>query len=104
MSKNYPEFVIPQVAHRRYDPLMGDWIIVSPHRISRPWSGHVEVPHNNQLVDGCLPKNSPINPLSPGGIRASGVITPDYTSTYMFPNDFAALVNKTSQLFAIFVR
>ncbi len=28
--------------HRRYNPLIDEWILVSPHRAKRPWQGQVE--------------------------------------------------------------
>ncbi len=28
--------------HRRYNPLINEWVLVSPHRAKRPWQGQVE--------------------------------------------------------------
>jgi UDPglucose--hexose-1-phosphate uridylyltransferase len=28
--------------HRRYNPLLDEWILVSPHRAKRPWQGQNE--------------------------------------------------------------
>ncbi len=73
--------------HRRYNPLTGEWILVSPHRARRPWLGQVErVPPEN------LPAYDPTCYLCPGNARAGGRRNPDYTSTYVFDNDFPALL------------
>ena len=28
--------------HRRYNPLIDQWVLVSPHRAKRPWQGQQE--------------------------------------------------------------
>jgi len=72
--------------HRRYNPLTREWVLVSPHRTERPWQGQVERPPAPALVSydpGCY--------MCPGNLRASGVRNPNYTSTFVFENDFPAL-------------
>lgn len=73
--------------HRRLNPLTREWMLVSPHRAKRPWLGQVEkVPPEN------LPAYDLTCYLCPGNARAEGVKNPNYTSTYVFDNDFPALL------------
>lgn len=76
--------------HRRFNPLTGDWILVSPHRTKRPWQGKVE----NAAPDE-RPSHDPSCYLCPGNKRAGGEVNPDYDGTYVFTNDFAALLPDT---------
>ncbi|EFN76822.1 Probable galactose-1-phosphate uridylyltransferase [Harpegnathos saltator] len=73
--------------HIRYNPLRGEWVLVSPHRMTRPWGGQIE-----PNTDEELPDYDPNNPLCPGNIRANGEVTPIYQNTYSFINDFPALL------------
>lgn len=72
--------------HRRYNPLTGEWILVSPHRSKRPWEGHLETP-----VTATRPAHDPACYLCPGNARAGGKLNPNYADTFVFDNDFAAL-------------
>ena len=36
------DFNFEEHSHRRYNPLTGDWLQVSPHRGNRPWQGQKE--------------------------------------------------------------
>lgn len=73
--------------HRRYNPLTGEWVLVSPHRARRPWQGQVEKTLSEQL-----PQYDPTCYLCPGNERAGGIRNPVYTGTFAFTNDFAALL------------
>ena len=76
--------------HRRYNPLTGQWILVSPHRAKRPWQGAQETPAKQ-----VLPAHDPDCFLCAGNVRVTGDKNPDYTGTYVFTNDFAALMSDT---------
>jgi UDPglucose--hexose-1-phosphate uridylyltransferase len=76
--------------HRRYNPLTGEWVLVSPHRTQRPWQGQVEKAPPDER-----PTYDPRCYLCPGNERAGGARNPDYGSTFVFTNDFAALLPDT---------
>ena len=83
-----------QNPHRRYNALTGDWILVSPHRTQRPWQGKQELTALDRR-----PQYDPKCYLCPGNERAGGVKNAVYTSTYVFPNDFAAIMpNETASV------
>jgi UDPglucose--hexose-1-phosphate uridylyltransferase len=77
-------------SHRRLNRLTGDWVLVSPHRTARPWQGQVE-----EVAAAQRPAYDPDCYLCPGNERAGGARTPEYASTYVFDNDFAALAPDT---------
>jgi UDPglucose--hexose-1-phosphate uridylyltransferase len=74
--------------HRRYNPLTGQWILVSPHRTKRPWRGQIEKPIRIEI-----PEFDPSCYLCPGNQRANSDINPMYDSAYVFTNDFSALLS-----------
>ena len=80
-------FDLGEHPHRRYNPLLDEWILVSPHRTKRPWQGSVERPPGERR-----PKRDPGCYLCPGALRANGERNPNYGSTFVFVNDFAAVL------------
>lgn len=76
--------------HRRLNPLTGQYVLVSPHRTKRPWQGKQEPPTPDNR-----PAYDPKCYLCPGNTRANGEHNPAYESTYVFTNDFAALLPDT---------
>jgi UDPglucose--hexose-1-phosphate uridylyltransferase len=78
--------------HRRLNRLTGDWVLVSPQRAQRPWLGQVEkTPPEN------APAYDPECYLCPRNERAGGIRNPDYRGTFVFDNDFAALLPSTPE-------
>jgi UDPglucose--hexose-1-phosphate uridylyltransferase len=76
--------------HRRRNPLMGSWVLVSPHRAKRPWQGQQEA-----VDHAARPRHDSGCYLCAGNTRVNGEINPDYEGTYVFDNDFAALTQDT---------
>ncbi len=73
--------------HRRYNPLTGEWVLVSPHRNQRPWQGQ-----NEPIPPARRPAHDPDCYLCPGNRRAGGAVNPPYAGTFVFDNDFPALL------------
>jgi UDPglucose--hexose-1-phosphate uridylyltransferase len=73
-------------SHRRFNPLTREWLLVSPQRTQRPWQGAVD-----NAPSESVPAYDPNCYLCPGNERAGGARNPQYTSTFVLENDFAAL-------------
>lgn len=73
-------------SHRRYDPLAGRHVLVSPHRAKRPWQGETTPPDRAPRA-----AHDPECYLCPGNRRANGAVNPAYVGPFSFANDFAAL-------------
>ena len=81
------EFSVNEHPHRRYNPLLGEWLLISPHRTKRPWQGQQE---SNQWPESAA--HDPGCYLCAGNVRAGGEVNPAYQTTFVFTNDFAALM------------
>lgn len=81
--------------HRRYNPLSGQWVLVSPHRAKRSWHGQQDEPDRH-----VLPAHDPDCFLCAGNRRVTGEVNLNYTHTHVFRNDFLALMEQTPALAA----
>lgn len=88
--------------HRRYNPLTAEWVQVSPHRAKRPWQGQTETVAEDQK-----PEHDPNCYLCAGNERVGGEKNPNYQTTFVFRNDFSALLpdvpehSETDELFRL---
>ena len=80
---------LADLPHRRRNLLTGEWLLVSPHRAKRPWQGEAAPP-----APPPAPAHDPACHLCPGNTRATGEANPDYSGTFVFRNDFAALLDE----------
>jgi UDPglucose--hexose-1-phosphate uridylyltransferase len=73
-------------SHSRRNALTGDWVLVSPQRLSRPWQGQLEA-----IEADALQARDADCYLCPGNARVNGAQNPDYLGAFAFDNDFSAL-------------
>ncbi len=73
-------------SHRRYNPLLDEWVLCSPGRLHRPWLGE-----RDSAPAGEPPSFDPACYLCPGNARAEGARNPDYRGVFLFDNDYPAL-------------
>ncbi len=77
-------------AHKRQNLLTGDWVLVSPHRLLRPWQGSVSAPSQPQTR-----VHDPDCYLCAGNPRSNGQRNPLYEGVHVFENDFPALLGES---------
>jgi len=70
----------------RWQPLLGQWVVISAATADRPWSGKTETTTNADRDE-----HDATCYLCPRVKRAAGQTNPDYSGTWAFDNDFASL-------------
>ncbi len=78
---------LQEISHRRFNPLIREWVLISPHRTERPWQGEL-----SRAVPTSAIEYDPSCYLCPGNARAGGASNPRYETTFVFDNDYAALL------------
>ncbi len=77
--------------HRRLNLLTGDWVLVSPQRVTRPWQGAVDkAPPAVSLA------HDPQCYLCAGNARVGGKANPSYEGVFAFDNDFPAVLPQSA--------
>ncbi len=66
---------------QRWHPLREEWVVVSAHRQTRPWSGEMVASMEP------TPAYDPACHLCPGNARISGIRNPVYDGIFTFDND-----------------
>jgi UDPglucose--hexose-1-phosphate uridylyltransferase len=79
------------VPHRRFNPLLKEWILVSPQRTQRPWQGETTARTAAPEI-----AYDPACYLCPTNARMGGEHNPAYASVYAFDNDYPALLPDTT--------
>ena len=85
-ERDADDMSIRDQSHARRNLLTGEWMLVSPHRMQRPWQGQIESPDA-----GDEPAYDESCYLCPGNVRANDNANPDYSGPFVFDNDFPAL-------------
>lgn len=70
---------------RRWHPLREEWVTITSHRNTRPWSGASANPDRADM-----PEYRADCHLCPGNRRISGVVNDAYRSVFVFDNDHPA--------------
>ncbi len=79
--------------HQRKNPLTGTYVLVSPHRMKRPWQGKIHSIQKKEKVS-----YDPSCYLCPQNKRVGGETNPDYKGPFVFKNDHSALLEETPEV------